>query len=336
MSDKKDYYNLLGVQRDATADQIKKAYRKLASKHHPDKGGDTAAFQEIQTAYDVLSDESKRQQYDQYGHGFDQRGRQQQHDPFGHFRQHFDQHFNNRDENPVGDSIRTVYNITLEEAYTGVTKTVHYNTADKCGTCEGTGAKPGTKVNKCAHCNGQGHVQIKNGPFVMMSSCPMCNGTGEKIEERCPTCHGHKLLPVQKTVELPIPAGIEHGQQIRAAGKGVYGPGGYGDLFIDIRIVPHGVFSRDDNMLRTTVEVNFYDAILGGEVIIKQLSGDEISVKIPSGTQPDTTLRAAGKGIKTLRRDAGDMLVKVKVKLPTSLTEEQREIISKYVETLTN
>jgi molecular chaperone DnaJ len=326
-----DYYEILGVKRNASADEIKKAYRKLASKNHPDKGGDTAAFQAIQRAYDVLSDDDKRHQYDRLGPDFDQRGAggpgPNGFNPFEAMRQHFSQHF----REPTGENVHVYVDITLEEAARGVKKTVTYYRADNCDVCDGTGAKPGSKVTQCAHCGGAGQVMMKQGPFTVAVPCPACHGEGEHIEEECEACRGFGMVRKQHSVEIDIPAGVDVGQQVRVNGRGGYGPGGYGGLFVEIRIKPHATLTRDGNNLRTTVEVPFTTAILGGSATVKTLLDGDLSVKIPAGTQPETVLRVAGKGIKTVyNKNNGDLLITVKVKIPTNIDGELRTLIEKY------
>lgn len=333
---KKDFYEVLGVDRNATPEQIKKAYRKLASKHHPDKGGDTAAFQEIQNAYDTLSDDTKRQQYNQFGPDYASRGQQQSyHDPFDAMRQHFSQRFSHGFNQPsVGESVEASVTLTLEEVATGVTKTVDYRVLDKCDTCDGTGAKPGTDVKQCELCKGTGHVFVRHGPMTMATACPHCEGTGEHIEHKCPTCNGQKQVVSHRSVEVNIPAGINHGQRIRARGKGCYGSGGYGDLYVGVSVAEHPRFERRGADLWTTLNVPFYDMILGTEVTLTLLSGKDISVKIPAGRQPETVMRINGKGLPVMHYGRqGDVFIRFNVKLPDVVTEAQREILSKYVET---
>ena len=325
----KDYYEVLGVQRSASPDEIKKAYRKLASKHHPDKGGDTATFQAVQKAYDTLSDEQKRAHYDQYG---EDQPQQRGHDPFSHFR-NFHQHFQEQEQ--VGQTMATTIEMTLEEAATGLKKTIDYTIPDQCDTCHGTGAKEGTTPEVCQHCGGHGQVMMRQGPMTMVTTCPHCQGTGEHIAEKCTSCHGHKMTAVKKTVEVTIPSGIENGQQLRVAGGGGWGPDGYGDLMVIVRIKQHDRFTREGNTLYTDVSIPVTTAILGGEINITTLQGTDISLRIPAGTQPNTTLRAAGKGIKTLHRKIeGDMLVKVVVNIPKDLNVEQKELIKQFAATL--
>lgn len=326
---KKDFYEVLGVSRDASSDEIKKAYRKLASKHHPDKGGDKETFQEVQAAYDTLSDENKRRDYDQFGHDGPQRRHHGGFNPFHHFHQHFEE------QSQVGDSLRTFVDITLEEAASGKTHQVDYTIPDKCDTCDGSGAKPGTQPKKCPHCNGQGQVFMKQGPMTMIVTCPHCQGMGEFVEEKCPACHGHGMQAKQKSISINIPAGIMTGQALRAEGGGGWGKDGYGDLQVVVRVKDHDKFAREGNTLHTTVTIPFTTAILGGHVEVPTLLGNPISMRIPKGLQPGTTLRAAGKGIKTLHhRIEGDMMVKVVVQIPTDLTTEQTELIKQFDTTL--
>lgn len=322
---KRDCYEVLGIERSASADEIKKAYRKLASKHHPDKGGDKEAFQEIQSAYDTLSDDQKKAHYDQFGHDGPQ---QQGHDPFSHFH-NFHQHFNQPE---VGDNLLSRVEITLAEAAAGLKKMVNYARADKCGKCEGTGAKPGTEVETCGTCQGHGVVSIRQGPMTMQMTCPHCHGQGKKIKEPCPDCQGG-LVRSMESIEVTIPAGIEHGQQLRVQNKGSYGPGGYGSLIVQVLIKPHPSITRDGNTLRGTIEIPFTTAILGGEHVVSPLIGDDINVRIPAGTQPGQVLRVAGKGIKTLNHPLeGDLMITVKVIIPKDITPKQKELIQQFSE----
>lgn len=327
MSSKRDCYEVLGIERTASASEIKKAYRKLASKHHPDKGGDKEAFQEIQSAYDTLSDDQKKAHYDQFGHNGPQ---QHSHDPFSHFHQHFNQHFNQPE---VGDNLLSRVEITLQDAATGTKTQVNYARADKCGSCDGTGAKAGTTVDVCGTCNGNGMVVIRQGSMTVQMPCPHCHGQGKTIKEPCPDCHGRGVVRTTETVEVTVPPGVEHGQQLRVHNKGSYGPGGYGSLIVQVLVKPHPTIERDGNTLRTTIEIPFTTAILGGEHIVSPLIGDDISVRIPAGTQPGQSLRVAGKGIKTLHHKLeGDLMILVKVKIPKDLTPKQKELIQRFSE----
>lgn len=326
---KKDFYEVLGVSRDASSDEIKKAYRKLASKHHPDKGGDKETFQEVQAAYDTLSDENKRRDYDQFGHDGPQRRQHGGFNPFHHFHQQFEE------QSRVGDTLRTFADISLEEAASGKQHSVDYTIPDKCGTCDGSGAKPGTEPETCAHCGGAGHVFMKQGPMTMVVTCPHCQGQGKFIREKCPECHGHGMKASKKTINVTIPAGIVTGQALRVAGGGGWGPDGYGDLQVVVRVKDHPIFTREGNTLHTNITIPFTTAILGGHVEVPTLLGNSISLRIPKGTQPGVILRAAGKGVKTLHHKIeGDMMVKVIVSLPTELTSEQTELIKQFDATL--
>lgn len=328
---KRDHYEVLGVGKSASKDDIKKAYRKLASKHHPDKNpGDDKAkerFQEIQSAYDTLSDDQKKAHYDQFGHeGPQQHGR----DPFSHFHQHFHQNFNQPE---VGDTLLARTEITLQEAALGTKKEVCYARADKCNTCDGTGAKPGTDIDTCGTCNGSGIVSVRQGPMVMQMTCPHCQGQGKTIKDPCSDCHGQGVTRINETVEITIPAGIDHGQQLRVANKGSYGPGGYGHLVVQVIVKPHQTIERDGNTLRMTISIPFTTAILGGAEIVTPLIGDDISVRIPPGTQPGQVLRVAGKGIKTLQHKLeGDLMVTIRVTIPKDLTHDQKDLIQKYAD----
>jgi len=330
MSQPRDYYEVLGVKKDATPEQIKKAYRKMASKHHPDKGGDKDKFQEVQQAYEHLSDATKRQHYDAYG--FDAPQQNQSYDPFDHMRSHFNQHFDTA--HARGRDIQTQIICSLEEVATGAKVQVRYNSPEECPSCNGSGAKTPEDVVVCKTCRGMGSVTMKRGAFVQMSTCPDCMGAGKHIKHHCDVCHGSGELMKHNTIDVTIPKGIVDGQRMRLQGKGCPGPAGYGDLFIVIRVQEHPVFKRANvSDLVTTVGVQFYDAILGTSVRIKPLVGDEINVKIPAGTQPGDVLRVAGKGMSMHTGNTGDLYVEIKVKLPQQVDGELKELIAKYAET---
>jgi molecular chaperone DnaJ len=324
---KRDLYKVLGVAKTATQDEIKKAYKKLASKHHPDKeGGDTAAFQEISAANDILSDPTKREMYDIGGH--DAANGHHQHG--GGWNQTFHQHFN---QPPAGENVVTVADITLEEAATGVKKVVTYRRVELCDPCNGEGAKPGTEIITCTTCGGKGQQTVRQGPYVMSMGCQSCGGKGKKPAEVCPSCNGAGARYGQGTVEVSLPPGVDTGQQLRVVGKGGYGPGGFGNLYVNIRIQPHATITRDGRHLYTTANVPFTTAILGGSINVATLLGPDVSMKIPPLTQPGVTMRVAGKGIKTVQNTTeGDFMVKVNVVMPTTITDEQKATIEKFVE----
>lgn len=326
---KKDLYEVLGVSKTATQDEIKKAYKKLASRLHPDKNPDdptaTAKFQEISAANDILSDPSKREMYDIGGHDA---ANGQQHG--GGWSQTFHQHFH---QQPSGDNVVSVVDITLEEAATGVKKIVTYRRVEVCDTCDGDGAKPGSEMITCTTCNGTGQQTVRQGPYVMAMTCQSCNGKGKKPSAVCPSCRGAGAKNGMGEVEVSLPPGVDSGQQLRVAGKGGYGPGGPGNLYVNIRIQPHTTITRDGRHLYTTINVPFTTAILGGSINVATLLGPDVSMKIPPLTQPGVTMRVAGKGIKTVQNPTeGDFMVKVNVAMPTSITDEQKATIEKFVE----
>ena len=326
---KRDLYEVLGVAKTATQDEIKTAYKKLASRLHPDKNPDdptaTAKFQELSTAYDTLSDANKRQMYDIGGH--DAANGHQGGGGWGHT---FHQHFN---QPAPGENVISVVDISLEEAALGVKKSVKYNRVEQCTTCEGNGAKPGTPIIACKSCNGQGQRNVRQGPYIMTMMCPDCRGEGKRPETVCVDCHGAGAANKPHAVEVALPAGVDNGQQLRVTGQGGYGPGGSGHLYVNIRILPHATITRDGRHLYTTVDVPFTTAILGGSINVAPLIGPEVSMKVPPLTQPGVTMRMAGKGIKSIQSPTeGDFMVKINVVMPTSITNDQKAAIEKFVE----
>ena len=354
---KRDYYDILGVPKNATEEDIKKAYRKLAMKHHPDRNqgeGDDAKkseekFKEGKEAYEMLSDGQKRAAYDQYGHaGVDPAGRG---GPGGEnmggfaeaFGDIFGDIFNGGRRGGGGGQqvfrgadLSYAMEITLEEAARGKDAQIRIPSWDACDTCKGTGAKPGTSAKTCATCNGAGTVHMRQGFFSIQQACPHCSGTGKIIPEPCTTCNGAGKLKRQKSLEVKIPGGINEGMRIRSAGNGEPGTNGgpAGDLYIEIRIKDHDIFERDGDDLHCTVPVSFTTVALGGSIEVPTLAG-QAEIELPEGTQHGKTFRLRGKGIKGLRSSyPGDLYAHVAVETPVKLTEHQRKLLKELDESL--
>ena len=354
---KRDYYDILGVPKNATEEDIKKAYRKLAMKHHPDRNqgeGDDAKkseekFKEGKEAYEMLSDGPKRAAYDQYGHaGVDPAGRG---GPGGEnmggfaeaFGDIFGDIFNGGRRGGGGGQqvfrgadLSYAMEITLEEAARGKDAQIRIPSWDACDTCKGSGAKPGTSAKTCGTCNGAGTVHMRQGFFSIQQGCPHCSGTGKIIPEPCTTCNGAGKLKRQKTLEVKIPGGINEGMRIRSAGNGEPGTNGgpAGDLYIEIRIKDHDIFERDGDDLHCTVPVSFTTVALGGSIEVPTLAG-QAEIELPEGTQHGKTFRLRGKGIKGLRSSyPGDLYAHVSVETPVKLTEHQRKLLKELDESL--
>ena len=338
---KRDFYEVLGVPKNASDDEIKKAYRKLAMKYHPDRNqGDAAAegkFKEVKEAYEMLSDPEKRSAYDQYGHaGVDPNMRGGAGGPGG-FGDAFGDIFGDifgggqrRGGRQVyrGNDLSYAMEITLEEAAAGKDSQIRIPSWDDCNACDGTGAKPGTQAKTCTTCHGSGQVQMRQGFFSVQQTCPHCHGKGKIIADPCGTCHGQGKNKTNKTLEIKIPAGIDDGMRIRSTGNGEPGQNGGppGDLFIEIRLRKHDIFERDGDDLHCQVPVNIATAALGGEIDVPTLGG-KATIEIPEGTQHGKTFRLRGKGIKGVRSSvAGDLYCHVAVETPVKLTEHQRKL----------
>jgi len=351
---KRDYYEVLGVAREAGEDELKKAYRKLAMQFHPDRNqGDAAAearFKELNEAYDVLKDAEKRAAYDRYGHaafeqgggpgGFGGGG-----SPFGAgFEDIFEEMFGRfgggggrgrpRQASGRGSDLRTGVEISFEEAYAGVKKTVRIPTTVQCEACTGSGAEGGNaSVQTCATCQGQGKVRAQQGFFLIERTCPTCGGQGRTIKNPCKVCQGAGRVQRDRTLAVSIPAGVEDGTRIRLAGEGEAGLRGApaGDLYVDIGIKPHPIFQRDGANLFIQVPLRMTQATLGGHVEVPSLDGTRSRVTIPAGTQAGAQFRLRGKGFSVLRSAArGDMFVQVSVETPQNLTPKQRELLEQF------
>ncbi|MEN3113004.1 molecular chaperone DnaJ [Uliginosibacterium paludis] len=348
---KRDYYEVLGVNRDASDDDIKKAYRKLAMKYHPDRNPDSKdaeeKFKEVKEAYEMLSDSQKRGAYDRYGHagvdpsaggGFG--GGQGFGGDFGDaFGGIFDEIFGGGRGGGGGGSrvyrgadLRYNMEVTLEEAARGVEKTIRIPVQEECGTCHGSGAKPGTQPKTCGTCGGAGQVRMQQGFFSIQQTCPKCHGSGRVITDPCGDCHGAGRVKKQKTLEVKVPAGIDEGMRLRHAGFGEPGVNGgpAGDLFVEIHIKEHPVFERNGDDLHCEMPISFVTAALGGEIEIPTLDG-AASIKIPAETQTGKIFRLRGKGIKNVRSGYhGDLHCHVVIETPVKLTERQKELLREF------
>ena len=353
---KKDYYDTLGVAKNASDEDIKKAYRKLAMKHHPDRNqGDSAKaaeekFKEAKEAYEMLSDDQKRAAYDQYGHaGVDpnMRGGGGA-EGFGGFAEAFGDIFGGvfgeqqrgRQQGGRqvfrGGDLSYAMEVTLEEAANGKEAQIRVPSWDDCTTCKGSGAKPGTKVATCTTCHGHGQVQMRQGFFSVQQTCPQCKGTGKLIPDPCVACHGVGKTKNNKTLEVKIPAGIDDGMRIRSTGNGEPGTNGGppGDLYIEIRVKKHEIFERDGDDLHCAVPISFTTAALGGEIEVPTLAG-KAAIDIPEGTQAAKQFRLRGKGIKGVRASyPGDLYCHITVETPVKLTEHQRKLLKEFDESL--
>ena len=353
MANKRDFYEILGVPKNASEEEIKKAYRKLAMKYHPDRNqGDSAKtaeekFKEAKEAYEMLSDGQKRAAYDQYGHaGVDPNMRGGPGDGFGGgFAEAFGDIFGDMFGQQRGRGGRQVYRgsdlsyameITLEEAAHGKDAQIRIPSWDSCGTCHGSGAKPGTQAKTCSTCHGSGSVQMRQGFFSVQQTCPHCHGTGKIIPDPCTTCMGQGRIKRQKTLEVKIPAGIDDGMRIRSAGNGEPGTNGGppGDLYIEIRLKKHDIFERDGDDLHCAVPISMVTAALGGEIEVPTLQG-KAAIDLPEGTQTGKQFRLRGKGIKGVRSSyPGDLYCHITVETPVKLTEHQRKLLRELDESL--
>ena len=343
MADKRDYYEVLGVGKDASAEDIKKSYRKLARQYHPDvnKAADAEAkFKEVKEAYDVLSDDGKRDTYDRYGHVDPNQGMGGGADFNGGFGDIFDMFFGGgrRDPNAPqrGNDLQYTMTVEFKEAVFGKETEITIPRTENCDTCHGSGAKPGTKPETCSVCKGSGQQEVvQNTPFGRMvnrRACSNCSGTGKVIKEKCGTCHGAGKVKRQRKINVRIPAGVDDGAQIRLSGEGESGlrGGPSGDLYIVIRVKPHDFFDREGDDIYCEVPLTFAQAALGDEIEIPTLT-EKVKLKVPAGTQTGTYFRLKGKGVPKLRGyGQGDQHVKVTVVTPTKLTEEQKELLRQF------
>jgi molecular chaperone DnaJ len=357
---KEDYYELLGVSKGATDEELKKAYRKKAVQHHPDKNpGDKAAeekFKKVSEAYEVLKDPDKRAAYDRYGHAAFQgpgagrgpggmAGTGGFHDPFDIFREVFgqgggggggifDEMFGGgaRDSGRDGADLRYDLEITLEEAARGIEKEISIRKLAACEHCSGSGAEPGSKRTTCPTCRGAGQIRRSGGIIVFTQTCPACGGAGTKIEKPCSTCRGEGRVPKTTKLTLRIPPGVDTGSRLRSSGSGEAGAAGgsAGDLYVVLTVKEHELFERQGDDLSCEIPIKFTLAAMGGAIEVPTLFG-KASLKIPAGTQSGTTFRLRDKGMPSLRGGRqGDQLVRIHVEVPTSLTAEQRRILEEF------
>ena len=349
---KRDYYEVLGVEKDASADQIKSAYRKKAVKYHPDKNkGDKAAedkFKEASEAYHVLSNSERKQNYDNFGHaafenGGGGRGGFGNFDFSSHFSDIFEDFFGegfggdrrSRRSNNRGSDLRYDLTISLEEAYTGKKQDIKFSTSEKCNTCSGSGSKPGHDVGSCSMCGGHGQVRSSQGFFTVQQTCPQCAGSGEEITNPCNSCNGQGKKQASKRLSVTIPKGVDDGTRIRLSGKGEAGSRGAsnGDLYLFINVDRHDLFKRSDVNLFFEFPISIADAALGTTIEIPTIDGGKAKIKIPDGTQNGKQFRLKGKGMPFMRRgDYGDLYVQVKTEVPIYLNKQQKELLEKFRE----
>ncbi|MEX5730926.1 molecular chaperone DnaJ [Providencia hangzhouensis] len=346
---KRDFYEVLGLESNASDKDIKRAYKRLAMKHHPDRNqgdkGSEDKFKEIKEAYEVLSDEQKRAAYDQYGHAAFEQGGMGGGGGFGgaDFSDIFGDVFGDifgggrRQQRPSrGSDLQYNMELTLEEAVRGVTKEIRIPTLETCDVCHGNGAKPGTSADTCSTCHGMGQVHMRQGFFSVQQPCPTCHGRGKVIKDPCNKCHGHGRVERYKTLSVKIPAGVDTGDRVRLSGEGEAGENGApaGDLFVQVHVLPHNIFERDGNNLHCEVPINFADAALGGEIEVPTLDG-RVKLKIPAETQTGKIFRMKGKGVKSVRGGLqGDLMCYIVVETPVKLNEKQKELLKEFGESL--
>ena len=353
MANKRDYYTVLGLSRDASEEDLKKAYRKLAMKHHPDRNPDDKGaeekFKEAKEAYEVLTDPKKRAAYDQFGHagvdgmaGMGGRGGMGP-EGFGGFADAFGDIFGEifgqgrggaRGGSGVfrGADLRYNLELSLEEAAFGTDAKIRIPTLEQCGTCHGTGAKPGTQPKTCGTCGGRGEVRVSQGFFSIQQTCPTCHGSGKVVTDPCSACEGAGRLRKHKTLSVKIPAGVDQDDRIRLAGEGEAGVNGgpAGDLYVVVQLKPHGVFQREGADLHCEMPIGFATAALGGEIEIPTLDG-QAKIKIPPETQTGQVFRLRNKGIRPVRGSVtGDLYCHVAVETPVKLTARQKELLREF------
>ncbi|CNK71473.1 molecular chaperone DnaJ [Yersinia aldovae] len=340
---KRDYYEVLGVKKDADEREIKKAYKRLAVKYHPDRNQDEndtgENFKEVKEAYEILTDPQKRAAYDQYGHaafeqggmgggGFGGGGGADFSDVFGDV---FGDIFGGgrRQRASRGSDLRYNMDLTLEEAVRGVTKEIRIPALNECDVCHGSGAKPGSSPVTCSTCRGAGQVHMRQGFFTVQQACPTCHGRGQIIKDPCNKCRGNGRVEKAKTLSVKIPAGVDTGDRIRLSGEGEAGEHGAssGDLYVQVQVKAHPIFEREGNNLYCEVPINFAMAALGGEIEVPTLDG-RVKLKVPAETQTGKLFRMRGKGVKSVRGGAqGDLLCRVVVETPVHLNEKQKQLL---------
>ena len=347
---KRDYYDILGVNKSSSKDEIKKAYRTTAFKYHPDKNpNDKTAedkFKEASEAYSVLSDDKKKTNYDQFGHAAFEGGGGQGfggfdtssfsdifEDFFGDFTGGTSQRSRGRSSGNRGNDLRYDQTISLEEAYNGLEKKIEYTTYKKCGDCKGSGAEPGSKPIKCDYCAGHGKIRSNQGFFTVQQTCPQCNGNGETIGKACKKCKGNGKVQSDENVSVKIPKGVDDGTRIRLSGKGEAGTksGGSGDLYLFISVQNHSLFKRSEENLFFELPITFTDAALGTTIEVPCIDGGKIKVKVPEGTQYGKQLRLKDKGMPILRKSSyGDLYIRIIPEVPISLTKRQKELLGEF------
>ncbi|MGI9307643.1 MAG: molecular chaperone DnaJ [Gammaproteobacteria bacterium] len=348
---KRDFYEVLGVEKSATEAELKKSYRRLAMKFHPDRNPDDAEaevnFKEAKEAYEVLSDPQKRAAYDQFGHaavdgsagggpggdyggaGFGDIFGDVFGDIFGGGRQ-------SRSNVYRGADLRYELALTLEQAVLGDDQNISFPTLTSCKTCDGDGAKPGSSKKECGTCGGAGQVRMQQGFFSVQQTCPNCRGSGSVIEEPCPDCHGQGRTQQDKTLAVKVPPGVDTGDRIRLSGEGEAGQNGgpSGDLYVEVRVQRHPIFERNGADLSCVVPISFATAAVGGSVQVPTLGG-EVNLKIPAETQSGKSFRLRGKGVKPVRGGAvGDLYCRVDVETPVKLTAEQKKLLNEFNESI--
>ena len=338
---KRDYYDVLGVQRGASESDIKKAYRRLAMKHHPDRNsGDSDSeekFKEASEAYEVLSDDEKRQRYDRFGHagvdpsagGMNGAGFSDIGDIFGEVFGDIFSTGRGRRASRRGADLQYTLDLSLEQAVRGDSVEIRVPTLAACDDCNGTGAKPGTSPSTCPDCAGRGQVRVSQGFFSLQQTCPRCRGAGRVILDPCRNCGGRGRVEERRTLSVDVPAGVDTGDRVRLSGQGQAGANGTpsGDLYVQMRVAEHPIFARDNTHLYCDVPISFADAALGGEIEVPTLDG-RVKLKVPSETQTGKLFRLRGRGVPALRGGpTGDLLCRVMVETPVRLSEEQKDIL---------
>ena len=353
---KKDYYEVLGVGKSASKDEIKSAYRKLALKYHPDRNkGDKASeekFKEASEAYHVLSDDKRKANYDQFGHAAFQGGQGggfqgfEDFDFSSSFSDIFDDFFGDfmggssggrgrRSGNRYtkGNDLRYDLTISLEDAFKGLDKNIQFTNYKKCSTCSGSGAEPGSKPAKCDYCRGSGKIRSSQGFFTLQQTCPQCNGYGEYINKPCKPCSGNGKIQTQEKLSVKIPKGVDDGTRIRLSGKGEAGirGGSAGDLYLFISVDEHEIFKRSNEHLLIDLPISTSDAILGASIELPSIDGKKILLKIPAGTQHGKQFRIKGKGMPLIRKNIfGDLYVRIITEVPVLLNKRQKEIMEEF------
>ena len=348
---KRDFYEVLGINKSASPEAIKQAYRKLAIKHHPDKNkGDKVSeekFKEASEAYHVLSDKDRKQNYDNFGHAAFEGGGGRQ-GGFGNFdfsnsfSDIFEDFFSDfggqnggrrRSTNARGSDLRYDLSVSLEEAYAGKKENISFSSSEKCGTCKGLGSAPGSNPESCSTCGGHGKVRTNQGFFTVQQTCPQCSGSGEQITNPCKNCSGSGKKQTDKNLSVTIPKGVDDGTRIRLSGKGEAGSkgGSNGDLYLFINIKSHEIFKRSEENLFFECPISIADATLGATIEIPTIDGGKAKIKIPGGTQSGKQFRLKGKGMPYMRGSGnGDLYVQVNTEVPVALNKEQKELLEKF------